>query len=61
MVLVHSRMQLADSDLLPIVRYQAKEVLLEKGVEVLLGENTQASSVHVTSGSIHIYWTLCTS
>ncbi|XP_056903448.1 apoptosis-inducing factor 2 [Takifugu flavidus] len=36
-VLVHSRMQLADPDLLPIVRYQAKEVLLEKGVEVLLG------------------------
>lgn len=33
-------MQLADPELLPIVRYQAKEVLLEKGVEVLLGDNT---------------------
>lgn len=42
MVLVHSRMQLADPELLPIVRYQAKEVLLEKGVEVLLGDNTHA-------------------
>lgn len=54
-------MQLADPDLLPIVRYQAKEVLLEKGVEVLLGENTQESSVQATSGSVRVYQTLCTS
>ncbi|KAM9700220.1 ferroptosis suppressor protein 1 isoform 4-T4 [Menidia menidia] len=35
-VLVHSRVALADPDLEPSVRQQAKEVLLEKGVELLL-------------------------
>ncbi|XP_075932641.1 ferroptosis suppressor protein 1 isoform X2 [Anarhichas minor] len=37
-VLIHSRIALADPELLPSVRQQAKEVLLEKGVELLLGE-----------------------
>ncbi|XP_068423368.1 ferroptosis suppressor protein 1 [Clinocottus analis] len=37
-VLIHSRTVLADPDLMPSVRQQAQEVLLEKGVELLLGE-----------------------
>ncbi|KAG7215006.1 hypothetical protein INR49_022896 [Caranx melampygus] len=37
-VLIHSRIGLADPQLLPSVRQQAKEVLLEKGVELLLGQ-----------------------
>ncbi|XP_071329524.1 ferroptosis suppressor protein 1 [Trachinotus anak] len=37
-VLIHSRIGLADPELLPAVRQQAKEVLLEKGVELLLGQ-----------------------
>ncbi|XP_073338709.1 ferroptosis suppressor protein 1 [Pagrus major] len=37
-VLIHSRIALADPELLPAVRQQAKEVLLEKGVELLLGQ-----------------------
>ncbi|KAM6956683.1 ferroptosis suppressor protein 1 [Aplochiton taeniatus] len=37
-VLIHSRIGLADGELLPSVRHQAKEVLLEKGVELLLGQ-----------------------
>eukprot|EP00064_Thunnus_orientalis_P021349 superscaffoldBa00006417_g21510 len=37
-VLIHSRIGLADPELLPSVRQQAKEVLLEKGVELLLGQ-----------------------
>ncbi|KAM3605524.1 uncharacterized protein V6R79_000261 [Siganus canaliculatus] len=36
-VLVHSRIGLADPELLASVRQQAKEVLLQKGVELLLG------------------------
>ncbi|XP_068597192.1 ferroptosis suppressor protein 1 isoform X2 [Brachionichthys hirsutus] len=36
-VLVHSRTVLADTELQPSVRQQVKEVLLEKGVELLLG------------------------
>jgi len=36
-VLIHSRIGLADPELLSSVRRQAKEVLLEKGVELLLG------------------------
>ncbi|KAJ8248472.1 hypothetical protein GJAV_G00242380 [Gymnothorax javanicus] len=36
-VLVHSRIALADVELLPSVRQQAKEVLLEMGVELVLG------------------------
>lgn len=39
-VLVHSRVGLADTELLPSVRQQVKEVLLEKGVELLLGTYT---------------------
>ncbi|XP_033971382.1 apoptosis-inducing factor 2 [Trematomus bernacchii] len=37
-VLIHSRVHLADPGLLPSVREQSKEVLLEKGVELILGE-----------------------
>ncbi|MBN3295804.1 AIFM2 factor, partial [Amia calva] len=37
-LLIHSHIALADQELLPCVRQQAKEVLLEKGVELLLGE-----------------------
>ncbi|KAG7462592.1 hypothetical protein MATL_G00186430 [Megalops atlanticus] len=37
-VLVHSRIALADVELLPSVRQQVKDVLLEKGVELLLGQ-----------------------
>ncbi|XP_028983224.1 apoptosis-inducing factor 2 [Betta splendens] len=37
-LLIHSKAALADPDLLPCVRQQAKEVLLEKGVELLLGQ-----------------------
>lgn len=59
MVLVHGKMQLADPEMLPIVRYQAKEVLLEKGVEVLLGENTHVRSVQTSSASVHVYRNVC--
>lgn len=37
-VLIHSRTELADPELLPSVRQEAKDVLLEKGVELLLGQ-----------------------
>ncbi|XP_041802891.1 apoptosis-inducing factor 2 isoform X2 [Chelmon rostratus] len=37
-VLIHSRIGLADPELLPSVRQQAKQVLLDKGVELLLGQ-----------------------
>ncbi|KAG9275283.1 apoptosis-inducing factor 2 [Astyanax mexicanus] len=37
-ILIHSRETLADPELLPSVREQAKQVLLEKGVELLLGQ-----------------------
>lgn len=37
-VLIHSRIALADPELRPSVRQQAKEVLLGKGVELLLGQ-----------------------
>ncbi|XP_036429965.1 apoptosis-inducing factor 2 [Colossoma macropomum] len=37
-ILIHSREALADPELLPSVREQAKQVLLEKGVELLLGQ-----------------------
>lgn len=39
-VLVHSRTGLADPELLPSVRQEAKEILLQKGVELLLGTCT---------------------
>ncbi|KAM9365630.1 ferroptosis suppressor protein 1 [Pholidichthys leucotaenia] len=37
-VLIHSRVELADRDMLPSVRREAKQVLQEKGVELLLGQ-----------------------
>ncbi|XP_048863909.1 apoptosis-inducing factor 2 [Brienomyrus brachyistius] len=37
-VLIHSQMDLGDPKLIPSVRQQAKDVLLEKGVELVLGE-----------------------
>ncbi|XP_072534048.1 ferroptosis suppressor protein 1 [Salminus brasiliensis] len=37
-ILIHSRESLADPELLPSVREQAKQVLLEKGVELFLGQ-----------------------
>uniref|UniRef100_A0A8C5GZ77 Ferroptosis suppressor protein 1 n=1 Tax=Gouania willdenowi TaxID=441366 RepID=A0A8C5GZ77_GOUWI len=37
-ILVHSREDVADPELQPHVRNQAKQVLLEKGVELLLGQ-----------------------
>lgn len=37
-ILIHSHIALADSELLPSVRQQAKDVLLEKGVELVLGQ-----------------------
>lgn len=36
-ILIHSRDALADSELLPSVREEARQVLLEKGVELFLG------------------------
>ncbi|XP_056250798.1 apoptosis-inducing factor 2 [Seriola aureovittata] len=43
-VLIHSRIGLADPELLPSVRQQAKEVLLEKGVELRLGQKVVSLS-----------------
>ncbi|XP_029963389.1 ferroptosis suppressor protein 1 [Salarias fasciatus] len=40
-VLIHPKTDLGDPDLLPGVRDQAKQVLLEKGVELLLGEKVR--------------------
>lgn len=37
-ILIHPREEVADPDLLPSVKEQAKQVLLEKGVELLLGQ-----------------------
>lgn len=34
--LIHSRMALADKELLPCVRQEVKEILLRKGVQLLL-------------------------
>ncbi len=39
MILIHPREEVADPDLLPSVKKQAKQVLLEKGVELLLGND----------------------
>ncbi|KAF5927925.1 hypothetical protein HPG69_009291 [Diceros bicornis minor] len=36
--LIHSQMALADKELLPCVRQEAKEILLRKGVQLLLSE-----------------------
>lgn len=38
-ILIHPREEVADPDLLPSVKEQAKQVLLEKGVELLLGND----------------------
>ncbi|KAM4730076.1 ferroptosis suppressor protein 1 isoform 1-T2 [Anableps anableps] len=43
-VLIHSRMGLADPQLVHSVREQAKEVLLEKGVELVLGQKVSNMS-----------------
>lgn len=43
MILIHPREELADPELLPSVKEQAKQVLLEKGVELLLGNNNNNS------------------
>ncbi|XP_067241254.1 apoptosis-inducing factor 2 isoform X2 [Chanodichthys erythropterus] len=37
-ILIHPREEVADPELLPSVKEQAKQVLLEKGVELLLGQ-----------------------
>ncbi|CAI5655084.1 unnamed protein product [Oreochromis niloticus] len=37
-VLIHSKLGLADPELLPSIRREAKQVLLEKGVELVLGQ-----------------------
>ncbi|XP_061600882.1 apoptosis-inducing factor 2 [Cololabis saira] len=47
-VLVHSRTELADPELQPSVRQQVKEVLLEKGVELVLGQKvTNLPELHL--------------
>ncbi|XP_010868511.1 apoptosis-inducing factor 2 [Esox lucius] len=43
-ILIHSHIALADPELLPCVRQQAKEVLLEKGVELILGQKVSKLS-----------------
>lgn len=35
--LIHSQVPLADKELLPCVRQEVKEILLRKGVQLLLG------------------------
>ncbi|XP_071370849.1 ferroptosis suppressor protein 1 isoform X3 [Centroberyx affinis] len=50
-VLIHSRVGLADTELLASVRQQVKEVLLEKKVELILGEkvlNLEQLKLNVT-------------
>ncbi|XP_006078140.3 ferroptosis suppressor protein 1 isoform X1 [Bubalus bubalis] len=37
-ILIHSKMALADTELLPCVRQEVKEILLRKGVQLLLSE-----------------------
>ncbi|XP_069394189.1 LOW QUALITY PROTEIN: ferroptosis suppressor protein 1 [Paralichthys olivaceus] len=56
-VLIHSRIALADPELLPSVRHQAKEVLLQKGVELLLGEkvnNLSQLQLNVTNKNTEV-------
>ncbi|XP_035029487.2 apoptosis-inducing factor 2 [Hippoglossus stenolepis] len=56
-VLIHSRIGLADPELLPSVRRQAKEVLLQKGVELLLGEkvdNLSQLQLNVTNKNMEV-------
>nr|XP_057915312.1 apoptosis-inducing factor 2 [Doryrhamphus excisus]XP_057915322.1 apoptosis-inducing factor 2 [Doryrhamphus excisus] len=56
-VLVHARVGLADPDLLTSVRRQAKEVLLEKGVELLLGQkvsNLSSLTLNVTQKNMEV-------
>lgn len=54
-VLIHSRVALADPELLPSVRQQAKEVLLEKGVELVLGTVPESRPGSVGTR----FWTCC--
>ncbi|XP_012683015.2 apoptosis-inducing factor 2 [Clupea harengus] len=54
-ILIHPHIALADAELLPSVREQAKEVLLEKGVELVLGQkvaNLQDLKLNVTQKDI---------
>lgn len=55
-ILIHSRDALADSELLPSVREEARQVLLEKGVELFLGQkvlNLDELTLNVTlKGSV---------
>ncbi|XP_060943547.1 apoptosis-inducing factor 2 [Limanda limanda] len=56
-VLIHSRMSLADPELLPSVRREAEEVLLQKGVELVLGEkvdNLSRLQLNVTSRNMAV-------
>ncbi|XP_054654538.1 apoptosis-inducing factor 2 [Dunckerocampus dactyliophorus] len=56
-VLVHARGGLADPELLISVRRQAKEVLLEKGVELLLGQkvsNLSSLTFNVTQKNMEV-------
>ncbi|XP_026210221.1 apoptosis-inducing factor 2 [Anabas testudineus] len=56
-VLIHSRIGLADPELLSSVRQQAKEVLLEKGVELLLGQkvsNLSELQLNVTQKNMKV-------
>ncbi|XP_029927140.1 ferroptosis suppressor protein 1 [Myripristis murdjan] len=56
-VLVHSRIGLADPELLASVRQQAKQVLLDKGVELLLGQkllNLAELQVNVTRRNMQV-------
>uniref|UniRef100_A0A3Q3WMH3 Ferroptosis suppressor protein 1 n=1 Tax=Mola mola TaxID=94237 RepID=A0A3Q3WMH3_MOLML len=56
-VLIHSRVGLADPELLPSVRQQVKDVLLEKGVELLLGEkvsNLSELQLNVTRKNMEV-------
>lgn len=61
MVLIHARIGLADPELLPCVRQQAKEVLLEKGVELLLGTKRWFTPADQAFGSDQVLTGFCVS
>ncbi|KAM9061046.1 ferroptosis suppressor protein 1 isoform 4-T7 [Sarcophilus harrisii] len=55
--LIHSKIPLADPELLPCVRQEVKEILLQKGVELLLGErvtNLEELPLNEYRDSIHV-------
>ncbi|XP_074152640.1 ferroptosis suppressor protein 1 [Sminthopsis crassicaudata] len=55
--LIHSKIQLADPELLPYVRQEVKEILLQKGVELLLSErvtNLEELPLNEYRDSIHV-------